>query len=269
MTADTASHLVHRSAGRPAPAGPTAALVVDEPSTCAACGAENGRTADLAKVFGGGNFADRHLLVRPDSGRICEPCLWSTSGAAAVALRTWTVVAVEQGSLPQSHPKAPYDTERLCLTNRANPRPVSSALADPPDGRWVVAVAESSQKHVVLWAPVNHGPGRWTVRMENTPVSSDPDEWTAVLTAAATLRAAGHRADDVADGVPTLSAVRTADDIAWWDAHQAHLARDRRSPLLALALWCVTKETFDDHARPRPPATDPDKEPRRDQPTLF
>lgn len=110
----------------------------------------------------------------------------------------------------------------------------------------MVTVATSGQKHVVPYGTVNTG-RQWTVRMESTSVTSNPDEYSMVLCAAAALRAAGHRASDITNGVPTMAAVKTRADLDHWHTHHTILAPYTGAPLLALALWSLTKETIHDH----------------------
>jgi hypothetical protein len=242
----SAAVLVWELAGRPAPIASIAKLL-SGPGLCVMCGRHDPSTAPASRALGS-NFTDHDLYTRGDADRVCPACLWCCSGKPPASMRMWTVVAAPGLVLPQSHEKAFVTGAGLCLTNRADPGPVIGMLSRPPPGEWVVSVATSGQKHVVPYARVNRGRGVWTVRLENTNVTSDPDEWSTVLTHAASLRAAGHHPDAVLTGDPSMAAIRTAGDLAWWRSHAGPLARYRHAPLLTLALWCLTKGTIPDHA---------------------
>ncbi|GAA3878424.1 hypothetical protein GCM10022243_48910 [Saccharothrix violaceirubra] len=252
MTSPT--RLVWGLAGHPEPTGAVANLFADRPGMCVMCGLSADRTADAARATGA-NFTDQYLYRRPDSDRICPACVWCCSGKPPATLRMWTVVAAIGATLPDNHPKCWLPSQPgLCLTNRAAPGVVADILAAPPEGAWLVTVATSGQKHVLPYGKVNHGGPEWTVRMENTTITSNAPTWRRVLGHAATLRAARHTGDDLAAGRPTLAAIRTADDLDTWNHHHAGLADHVGSPLLDLALWCLTKETIHDHAHAAPVA---------------
>lgn len=251
MTAPT--RLVWTLAGQPDCIPTIAALLSESAATCAVCGEMSDRTADVNRALGA-NFTDRSMF-RGVGDRVCPACLWCCSGKPPATLRMWTIIAAP--GVPSSQPKAfLQDTPGLCLTSRADTTPVIDTLANPPDGDWLVSVAVSGQKHVLPYAAVNRGSGPWTVRMEATNVTGDPDTWRRVVQAAATLRAAGHRDADILAGSPTIAACKTPDDLDWWAAHADTLRPYAGAPLLTLALWALTKGTTDDHTITRPEIRD-------------
>lgn len=240
----SAGLLVWETAGRPDPA--SGSLLVDESGVCALCGVEQPRTAPAKKALGG-NFTDQYLFRRSDAVRVCAGCLWVCSGKPPATLRMWSVVCTPGLEQPPSHEKAWLrDTPGLCLTNRADPLPVVRLLTNPPDGQWLCTVAVSSQKHVLPYAQVNTGAGRWTVRMENTDVTSTPAEFAAVLEHAAALRKAGHSPECVLTNTPSPAQTRTTAGLDLWREHATALTPYHEGPLLQLALWCLTKGTWDD-----------------------
>lgn len=241
------TRLVWSLAGRPNPIPTIDKLATDTPDSCCVCGEHATRTADANKALGA-NFTDRSMYRDHRSSRVCIGCLWCCSGKPPATLRMWSVVAAPNVNLPPSHEKCAVPTgPGLHFTNRAAPQAVTAILLNPPPGPWMVTVATSGQKHVVPYGTVNHGTHQWTVRLESTNVTSNPSEFSTVLTAAARLRAAKHRADDITDGAPTLAAIKTEDDLREWNTHQQTLLPYRGSPLLDLALWTLTKETINDH----------------------
>jgi len=69
----------------------------------------------------------------------------------------------------------------LHFTSRADMRVVVDTLADPPEGEWVVSVAESGQKHSLPYAVVNRGRARWRVRMDALDVDAPATHRAALL----------------------------------------------------------------------------------------
>lgn len=238
-----AAPLVYALAGAPVPVGwrPDQGAAV-----CAACGARSEATMPVARALGA-NFTDPSLWSRPHSTRVCAACTWCCAGRPPATIRGWSVVAAPGTRLAPCQPKAwsiLHGRPGLCVTNRADPLPVARVLLDPPEGEWAVTVAVSGQKHTLPYTRTNRGAGQWTVRMETADVTADPARWRRVLRAAARLRAAGHGADAVRDAVPDLRAVKTRADLDAARPHLDVLAPCARSPLLDLALWCLTRSTI-------------------------
>ena len=232
-----ATRLIWDLAGSPTPTMPLDAVT----GVCAVCDTPSDTTGRVDKVLGA-NFGDRgHIKTGTD--RICPACAWCCSGRPPATLRMWSVIAAPGTSLPGSHPKAwIQDTPGLCLLNRANPGPVAAILAAPPESEWAVTVAYSGQKHVVPYADTNHGPGQWTIRVEDHYVTATPALWRDVHTAAMTLRRFGVPNDAVRIGEPRN--IKTGDTLAEWRRHATVLDPYLTSPLLDLALWTITKETM-------------------------
>lgn len=239
--------MVWELAGRPDPPGTV--RFEDNDAVCVMCGRAVQRSALAAKAIGA-NFTDQALYRRPDSTRICPACVWCCSGRGLATLRLWSVAAAPGIDVGASQPKAwLQNLPGLCLTSRADPAPVADLLLTPPPGEWAVSVATSGQKHVLPYARVNRGGGLWTVRLENTDITSTPTQWRTVLGHTAALRAAGHGAEQVRDGSPDVRAVKTPADLQTWRALAVGLLPYLRSPLLDLALWCCTKTTTDRYAQ--------------------
>src|SRR5690606_31754397 len=79
----------------------------------------------------------------------------------------------------------------LHFTSRADMRVVVDILADPPEGEWVVSVAESGQKHSLPYAVVNRGRARWRVRMDALDADATPEDFRHVFAHVCALRPAG------------------------------------------------------------------------------
>lgn len=242
MTYPTASVMVWDLAGRP---GRPSLGITDTPGVCAMCARTVPRTAPARKWLEGKSFTDpAHLRTRSD--RVCEACAWCVTGKGMDQIRMWTIVARTDETLPPSNPKAAFAAPHVHFTSRADMRAVIRTLAGPPAGQWVVAVAESGQKHVLPYTPINEGPDRWAVRMDALDITATPGEFRHVLAHTAALRQAGHATDDIRALRPALHRLKTADDLALWRHHADHLAQWRSSPLLHLATYMISKEILGD-----------------------
>lgn len=217
----------------------------DVPGVCAMCGAEVEQSMATKDVLGG-NFTDQYLLARPDSGRVCYACTWVCSGKPPDTVRMWTVLARPDTTLPPSHPKAPISSDHVHLTARNDMRAVVQTLADPPDGPWLVSVAESGQKHHVPYAQINHSRGRWRVRMDALDVSATPAEFRQVFRHVLRLREAKFSAAEIEAVAPKML---TAATLPVWREHGEPLTPWRGSALLHLACFLPNKEHMDDYLR--------------------
>ena len=238
----TATTIVWDLAGRPEIAAQSVGrLLSDHESVCGMCATRQPRTADMDEALGA-NFTDRGCLHHPGVTRVCAACLWCCSGKPPTTLRMWSIIAVPGEELPASNPKAwLQDTPGLHLYNRSATTALVKVLANPPLGRWVASVALSGQKHVLPYAVVNLGGGRWTVRVEDHNVSARPEEWRHLRSTALRLRRMGVPADAVMDGRPTFI---SGGDLAEWRELNTQLAPWLGSTQLGLALWTITKETM-------------------------
>ncbi len=238
MTA--ATRLVHALAGTPEPIASQAAHLTGPGGTCCICGEHADRLAPAARTLGA-SFTDRAMFRDPTADGVCPACLWCASGKPPATVRMWTVIAAPGVDLGPSQPKAwIQDTPGLLLTSRADTAPLARILGDPPPGPWTVSVALSGQKHVLPYADVNHGAGRWTIRVETADVTATPDQWRLVHGHALALRRLDVRAEDIAAGTPGRH--RTRDSLDEWSRLSAPLRPWTGSALLDLALWTITRK---------------------------
>lgn len=235
MTA--ATRLIWDLAGHPEPTVP----LTNGEGVCAICNTHAPATAHPDKVLGT-NFTDRGL-IRRNTPHVCAACAWCILGRPPRSLRMWSIIAAPGHPTPPSHEKAfLQNTPGLALLNRSNPGPIADMLTTPPTGPWLITIAYSGQKHVAPYGHVNHGPGRWSIRVEDHYVTSTPETWRAVRHAAAELRRAKIPADAIREGRAPL--MRDRAQLDHWTEHNTTLTPYHRSPLLDLALWTLTKGTL-------------------------
>ena len=235
-----ATWMAWEAAGRPARADATSV-----PGRCLVCRADTDTTVP-AKTALGANFDYATAKGRGDS--VCVPCTWALAGKPPQTFRLWSIAVTDSVTLPPSMPGAPYPSDgRLHLCNRRDMSVIVGVLTDPPACGWAVAVAQSGQKHLLPYTPVNHGTGAWRARWESTDVTSTPDVFAALLGAVAALRVAGHHPTNIARGEPSVTALK-GDGLTEWRRHHHTIRPHAGSPLLDLALHCTTKENINDLA---------------------
>lgn len=244
MSYPNAAVLVWEAAGRPQ--RPTLRTKPVD-AVCAMCGRQVAEAVPAKQTVAGKSFTDQYLLRRPDSEWTCYACSWVCTGKGMDQVRMWSVVARTDRKLPPSSPKALYATEHLHLTSRADMRAVVDTLADPPEGPWVVSIAESGQKHTLPYAVVNRGRARWRVRMDALDVDATPEEFRHVFARVCALRAHGFSAEDIEHLRLPVGRIKTGHDLAVWQHHAAALELWRSSPLMHLAVFLPNKEHLDEY----------------------
>lgn len=233
-----ACHMVWDLAGRRPPNDPPKGE-----GTCALCGQDGTLHTTI-----GPNFTDYRKLANIEGSRLCAPCSWTCGGRPPNTLRMWSLVARLDQPAPPSQPSAYASGKYLHVTNRRDLRWVAATLADPPaDGTpWLVAVAESGQKHTAPFTTVNYGTDRWSVQLDGCDITSNPSEWRTVLSHTVALRAAGFTADGIETGNPPVVAL-SGDRLDAWRTHAPHLAPYLGTPLLHLANLMIVKELMGDY----------------------
>lgn len=213
---------------------------------CAMCGRHITQSLHVKQSIGGKSFTDQYLLAVRGSDRTCYGCAWVCTGKGMDQIRMWTILARTDMVLPPSNPKAIFAADHLHFTSRADMRAVVDTLAAPPDGEWIVTVAESGQKHTAPYAVINRGPGRWRVRMDARDITATPTEFRAVFGHVLRLREAGFRAEEIETLSPPIGRLN-ADTLPVWQHHAKALAPWRASGLLHLAVFLPNKEHMDEY----------------------
>lgn len=234
----SAQRLVFEAAGCPEIEGSKAKELKPEPGTCAVTGEYEEITAPVHKALGK-NFVDTSIW-RAQSDRVGKPALWCSSGGGRKSPRMWTWICTPGRELPDSVEKAYIHGKKgICQTNRSMTTPVIDTLLDPPDGEWMVCVAVSGQKHVLPYANTNVGREQWEVRMEDTTVTSNPDEFRLVFETCLAMRRLGLSDEAILTRQPLY--MKTSDQLEQWKQLAETLEPYRTSPVTTLALWCITK----------------------------
>lgn len=215
----------------------------DVQAGCVVCGTVHERTLRARDALGK-NY-DILTAIRPDLSTVCEPCAWALAGKPPQTLRMWSIVTTASTILPASDPKAPYPSDgRLHLCNRSDQSVIISTLTSPPGDVWACSIAQSGQKHLLPYTPVNPPNAvQVLVRFEACTIATTPSQAGALIGACAALRLAGHSPDSIHAVTPTVPAL-TRDGLAAWRRHVPTIAPHAHSPVLGMALHLTTKETL-------------------------
>jgi hypothetical protein len=177
-TSPSASQLLHAREGSPVVA--ECADVGIAP--CWVCGSPSSRAQPRA-AWQGANFTGQSRVRAPTSEHVCEACVWAMAGRPPDTLRMYSHLCEVGG-------------EYLRL-NKGDKPAMRAFLRRPHASAWFAAVADSGQKHVVPWAPVNPPGARGRVLFEETVVHlpGGPEGWRLLDDAAALLTAGATKAE--------------------------------------------------------------------------
>ena len=150
---------------------------------CWVCAAEMARGALVTK-WQGASFTGQNRVRSPASTHVCEPCVWAMAGKPPDTLRMTSHLWAEA---------EPY------LTPNKGGKPVMRAfLRAPHTGAWFAAIADTGQKHIVPWTPINPaGTKRGRVTFEDRAVTVG--DWSA-MDAAMLLLTAGATKEELLRG---------------------------------------------------------------------
>lgn len=169
------SEMVHRIAGAPEQSG----CESREAFHCWICGVLATR-GQPRTAWAGANFVGQNKARCVESMLVCEACVYVMAGRPPDTARMWTHLV--EG-----------DTHRR--ENKGGKPAIRAFLRAPHAAPWAAAIADSGQKHVIPWTPINvGGQAGGAVLFEESRVElpCDDDGWrlldelTELLTGGAT-----------------------------------------------------------------------------------
>lgn len=155
----TPASILHALAGAPAQ---DRCVDLAEGQRCRICGHAATRGIAYAR-FEGSAFTDQNKLRDWGAANACEPCVWA---------HAWNV---PPGFPPPADGKKGVNLRLYShfwhageyhAWNKANKREIREWLATPKTGPWFAAIADSGQKHVLPWTPLNLSARGSQVRFE-------------------------------------------------------------------------------------------------------
>lgn len=150
-----ASAIIYRAAGMPAiaDAEPCAGL-------CWLCATEIDRGVPVER-WQGANFTGQNKVRAPMASHVCEPCIFVCAGRPPDALRMYSHLWSESGGWRK--------------LNKGDKPEMRAFLCAPHDEPWFAAIADSGQKQLLPWTPVNPDGGSPVVNFEERIVAIPPD----------------------------------------------------------------------------------------------
>lgn len=239
----TASQLLHAHCGSP-PAKSCGPLPAS--NACRVCGGPARRGMDAEECAP--TWLMQAAIRAPLSPWICEACVYVTARFSPVPGKPAAPGKSEGprfSNLSHLYEETPAGVWYRAASKGEKPA-IRKFLARPKIGRWFAAIADSGQKHVLSWTPVNPGPssgGR--VRFEEQDLTLPAsltlvDEIASLLTAGATKEEIGR--GDYGMGAWT----RCPAEIQRFE--EVH-APDRHGAWWSLALWLAQRDEEQVQAR--------------------
>lgn len=238
--APSASQLLWEHCGRP-PSHKAAALpqgLDGEWSRCWVCAGEtHGRGCPIAQ-WDGANFTGQTKVRLPRSQAICEPCLWVMARVSEVpghGAREGQTCGPNWRNFSVLYAAG----ESLTIASKGDKPAIRAWLRRPHATPWFAAIADSGQKHVVPWCPIN-GAGSRRVLFEESPVALPADDagWRIVddLTA---LLTAGATKEEIDGGAYASALTRCEPEVRAFERAYGHL---RGGAWFSLCLWLAQRD---------------------------
>lgn len=183
----------------------------------------------------GANFTGQNKVRAPESSHVCEPCVFVMAGRPPDTLRMYSHLFDVGG-------------EYLRL-NKGNKPAMRAFLRRHHAGDWFAAIADSGQKHIVPWAPINPaGTRRPIVLFEETLVTLPAGDagWTLVDRITALLTA-GATKEEIDRGEYGQRAHALCHDAI--ETFEESWSAKRASPWFSLAVWLSQRDEQATQAR--------------------
>jgi len=176
----------------------------------------------------GSTFVGQSRVRSPSSAHVCASCVHVMAGRPPDTMRMYSWLV---------------DDRCVLKFNKGNKPEMRAWLRAPKEGPWFAAIADSGQKHVIPWTPVNPpNTRRGAIMFEETLVTIPIDHasgWTLV-DRMTTLLTAGATKEEVERGeYGQGSYQRCAEEIRRFEENWSD---KRRSPWFALALWLAQRD---------------------------
>lgn len=208
-----------------------------EVEPCWMCGGESERGVKVDD-FNGASFTGQNRVAYPPGKYTCEACLYLCSRISPVPGRPPKDGKKFGGNFRNySHL---MDVERYINASKGEKPGILAFLRGPKKGDWFGAIADSGQKHVLPWAPLNPEGSRGRVLFDETMVQL-PDEsgWKLVDDLVALLTA-GATKESIASGDYNVGEWQRCEaDIR---AFEAKWAKTRASSWFVLAVWLAQRD---------------------------
>jgi len=216
---------------------------------CWVCAGRMTRGQPVGK-WSGSSFTGQSRVRCPDATHVCEACVWICSIMTPVPGRPVKIGKKRGGNFRNySHlwednwDSPSFGDNNSQLAGYANAskgeKPTMRAfLAREHEGEWFAAIADSGQKHMLPWAPMN-GTGRSGVVLFDETLVQIPDDQSLVVEIT-DLLTAGATKEEIGTGEYTPRAYRLAAEQVL--AFEARRSGERHSSWWTLALWLAQRD---------------------------
>jgi hypothetical protein len=202
---------------------------------CYVCGGELSRGTPV-RDWMGSNFTDQARVRAPTATHVCESCCYVSSRTSPVLGRPPKDGKRFGGNFRNySHL---YDEHGYSNASKGDKPLIREFLAREHTGVWFAGIADTGQKHVLLFTPLN-GPGRAGRVLFDEVIVHVPEDQSLVQQMT-DLLTAGATKDEITRGEYTASTfLRCAADVMAFE--QAH-REQRGSSWFALAIWLAQRD---------------------------
>ena len=203
-------------------------------SPCWLCGAPWPR-GQLVSKWSGASFTGQNRVRCPTSTYVCEPCVQVCSRIAPVPGRPPKPGKKFGGNFRNySHL---YEAGDYVNASKGEKPAVLAFLRRTKSGPWFGAIADSGQKHVLPWVPVN--PGRRGVVLFDEMLVQVPESFDLV-DAMTSLLTAGATKDEIIRGdYRAQTWIRCRVEVS---AFEAQHREERGGAWFGLALWLAQRD---------------------------
>lgn len=217
---------------------PDGCVMIDE-FTCWVCAGRD--THGMPRDdWNSASFTGQNRVRAPASKWVCSACVWVCARLSPVPGRP-PKDGKQYGGNFRNYSHA-YDGGEYANFSKGEKAGLLAWLRAPRRGLWWAAIADSGQKHVIPWAPLNPpGTRRGSVLFEEQVVTLPMQAGWALVERMTALLTAGATKDEIASGDYTSRAWQLCGDAL--PRFEDEWARQRRgSAWFALALWLAQRD---------------------------
>lgn len=162
-----ASHILHAIAG-----SPSSEDAEPHDGLCRMCSMPMQRGQEFSR-WSGSSFTDQNKVRRHDATHVCEACIWVHAWVAPPGY-SGDVREGGRGPCLRVYSHLWHDGEYRYFSKGDKPA-IREWLRAPKSGPWFACIADSGQKHLLPYTPVNlGGRGPALVRFEEETITLDP-----------------------------------------------------------------------------------------------
>lgn len=211
------------------------------PVACQVCAGPATRVVEH-RAWASPHNTDQNRVRAPGSPWVCAACVYFHSRTAPVPGRPPAPGKKLGGNYRNySHLfEAARGGAAYVNASKAEKPAILAFLRRPKAGLWWAAIADSGQKHVIPWAPVNPPMTRGRVRFEETEVLLPAPAGWAIVDDMRALLTAGATKNEIASGSYEPGAWRRCRGAL--EAFEEAWARGRHGSWFKLALWLAQRD---------------------------